>query len=358
MEDKKRVAIIGAGFGFALARALIRAGRAEVTLYERDGREVDYWNRLGYSTFKPWMERHPFAEMPSFTLLPLRELGPWGYDFTILAVPVDELKDALEFVSRVDTPEKVQGSYILVQKGLLADGTDPVTVARKTLPNGRFMTFTGAAFSVDMAEGYPVGMLLTCSEHDRPLAVGFLSLFKESNVWTAISHNWSETFVRNAMRTVTSLLQGMTSGYLTRLEHDTGSTFALANVGLINEYRLVSRVLGNAGFNGGHADRILEADLGLCGKDDSRNFAAGQDIGQGIAIDVAVARQGTVESVRNVGAIVRSLEDHWPEQEYGKWRDRLPYLSTADWFLTGQLTLVQCCQTILERQKQWFDECR
>ena len=287
------------------------------------------------------------------------EWSNWGrgLDFILVAVPTDNLEEALCNLPACDTP------VVLTQKGIrtVADGLPiyPIDIARQTLGDERpILMFTGAGFGTDFEHGNTVGMIVAREPEHHELAQSFINLFANDphriNPYTTAHPH--AVAVRNAIRTVGSFQIGAADAVIpVKCE----STRALVRTAILCENQRLAELLDpDCSKISVGAQIILRADQMLCISPGSRNYSFGFVLASnsgGFTTSEAVAQlsgRGTIECVKNIPALVRAARAAYAEYlilNLQSFETSFPYLFCAEQLLVRAMTARECDEYIRAR---------
>lgn len=321
------IAVIGTRFGGALARSLHENG-IPVVVFSSNPAKVKT---------DPGMTKLWLANIESFR--------PKDFRYVVVALPFELLEG---FFANYRWPEEV--TVVLVQKGLqVSEGEilGPTALATRHISSSPIL-FTGAAFAKDLANGHQVGMILA-GDHER--ICGFKANLNVTSVWPVITDQVREVEFANGLRTIISLMQGMTAGFLDHQGWNSESTIALAYAAIADEYRRIRRYLSQNPVPE-DVERILTADLSLCCQQGSRNYHAGYLLGTGMVVEkVLTETAGVAESIHNTLQLGLYLD----EQKIPQWKEDNPYLSNALLILQkGPSVLFEAFDSIMRRRQRRF----
>jgi glycerol-3-phosphate dehydrogenase (NAD(P)+) len=309
------IAVLGAGaFGTALAVALAR-----------DGRAVTLWARGAAAFAGGEARRLPGVALPD-SLCPVTDLAfVSSAETVLLALPMQALAGFLAAEGRL-----LDGKALVACcKGIdLDSGRGPVAILADACPRATPALLTGPSFAADIARGLPTALTLACADpvagealqHD--LSTPVLRLYRSDDTRGAE--------LGGALKNVIAIAAGVVMG----AGFGESARAALMTRGYAEMVRL-SVALGArtetlAGLSG-FGDLVL-----TCTSAQSRNFRAGQALGQNRAID----RSSTVEGVATARAAARLAQRHGID---------MPVTATVADLVDGSVTLDRAVAGLMSR---------
>ena len=302
-----RITVLGGGaWGTALAVTLARAGR-DVTLWARDTETVAAIN--GSATNPRYLPGIRLDPSPAAT----GDLGEAldSAECLLLVVPAQATRAMFaELGGRLakDTP------VVLCAKGIeRSSGKLLSEVAAELLPNNPVAALSGPSFATDVAKGLPTAV--TVAANEATLAAQLATAFSSDRFRCYSSVDLTGVEIGGALKNVLAIAAGAVSG---------AGLGASAEAAMVTRGFVELRRIGAA--YGAQPDTLMGlsglGDLILsCGSAQSRNFAYGQALGRGealegrplaegvataaIAAEIAVSRHIEAPIVRAVDAVLK-----------------------------------------------------
>lgn len=281
------IAVLGAGaWGTALAVAARRAGRA-VLLWTRRPEQAEAIRRAGVNgQYLPDVPLDPAIRVTAEA----RELA--AAEALLLVMPAQHLRASGAALHALLPPVPL----VLCNKGIeLASGKLLDQVAAEVLPGRPVAVLSGPTFAAEVARGLPAAVTLAAGEAalGRALA-GALGSASLRPYWT---DDVTGVLVGGALKNVIAIASGLVTG---RALGDNARA-ALVTRGLAEIGRLAEAL-------GGRRETLMGlAGLGdlvlTCTSAQSRNFALGQRLGQGLSLaEATAASRGVAEGVATARA--------------------------------------------------------
>lgn len=277
-----RIAVLGAGaWGTALANLAARAG-ADVTLWARDKAHVAEMAATGVNA-----RRLPGVPLlqgvnPSADLETIR-----GAELILLAVPAQAVRLAAER-ARPHLAAKVP--VILCAKGIeRSTGLFMSDVVGDVLPGHPPAILSGPSFAEDVARGLPTAVTLAARDHATAERLAALL----AAPWFRLYHSADMIGVEigGATKNVLAIACGIAEGR--RLGRSAGAALIARGFAELSRFGLAFGALpGTLTGLSGLGDLVL-----TCGSRQSRNFSFGAALGEGLSIEDARDKVGTVEGL-------------------------------------------------------------
>lgn len=274
------VVVLGAGgWGIALALVARRQGH-EVTLWSHDREELEHLRRHNENRL-----RLPGVSLPAGLMLTGDLDAAAEADMVIMAVPSFAIRQTAGRLAGVLRP----GTLVVNAGKGLEDGTLKrfSTVIQEELPTARVVVLSGPSHAEEVARCVPT--LLTVASTDVAAAEAVQETLSEPRFRLYVNQDVVGVELGGALKNVIALCAGMVDG----LGMGDNTKAALMTRGLAEIARL-GKAMGaqEATFAGlsGMGDLMV-----TCGSMHSRNRRAGMLIGQGVPVEEAIQRVGTVE---------------------------------------------------------------
>lgn len=276
MTSYRNFGVVGGGaWGTALAQ-LLAADGAPVRLWAREADVVAAINAEHRNpVFLPGAALSPSLEATG-------DLGDLaGLDALLIVVPVPFLRAVLADLPAGNAP------LIFCSKGMEAGSfAFPVDMARELAPGRPHAVLSGPTFANEVAGGLPTAITLAAA--DAALATGLAEAIARPHFRPYVSTDVIGAEIGGAVKNILAIACGIVEG---------------AGLGLNARAALISRGFAEMtrfGLTRGAQAETLAGLAGLgdlvltCTSANSRNFALGQGLGRGAAIDALMADRRTV----------------------------------------------------------------
>lgn len=278
-----RAAVVGAGaWGTALARLAALNGR-DVALVARDAGHASEMaaSRENRRRFPGFQFPKPLSPVSDYAALS-------GAGLVLLAIPSRGFGDVVAGLA----PHLTAATPVVIAtKGLdAATGRTLSEVVTSFIPNAPVLILSGPSFAEDVAHGLPTAV--TLAGQDKAVAERVRDVFACQTFRIYLTSDTTGTALGGAAKNVLAIAAGIVEG---RGLGDSARAALIAR-GFAELGRLVKA-------RGGHRETVAGlsglGDLVLtCSSPLSRNFCFGMALGQGMAVDAAVAAaRGVVEGV-------------------------------------------------------------
>ncbi len=288
--DPARVAVLGGGaWGTALAVAARRAG-ARVRLWLRNPRRAEEVAETCENRY-----HLPGVRLPREVVVTSSLPVALEAETLLLAVPAQELRALARRLARVCPPGR---SLVVCAKGIEQDSGKLMTeVIVEELPGRPLAVLTGPTFAGEVAAGLPTAVTLACGEPARGEAL--LDVLGSAAFRPYLSEDPVGAEIGGAVKNVIAIAAGIVAG---RQLGDNARAALIAR-GLAEMMRLGlakgarrETLMGLSGLG----DLVL-----TCTSAQSRNYALGQALGEGLSLAEARERRGGVtEGVGTATAVV------------------------------------------------------
>jgi glycerol-3-phosphate dehydrogenase (NAD(P)+) len=286
----KRLAVIGGGaWGSALAQTAARAG-AGVMLWARDPAIVDAINRdHANSVYLPGI-----ALDPAIAATANPQVALAGAEGALIVVPAQFLRSVVGRLTPLLPPRL---KLLLCAKGIETKSLKTMSeIAAELTPASPVAVLSGPSFATEVARGLPTAV--TIASHDPAIAVNWVATLGTMYFRPYSSDDPIGIEIGGAVKNVLAIACGIVEG------RDLGDNAraALITRGLAEMVRLgAAKGAAAETFRGlsGLGDVVL-----TCTAPQSRNYALGLALGQGVALpDTLVGRRSVVEGVASSGAV-------------------------------------------------------
>ena len=321
----RRIAVLGAGaWGTALANLAARAG-AEVTLWGRTPAHVAEMAATGVNARRlPGIPLVP-GVAPTSDLAAVAEAG-----IVLLAVPAQSVRAMAERAC----PHLAPGTPVVVcAKGIeRGSGRYMSEVLAEALPGHPPAVLSGPSFAEDVARGLPTAV--TLAAHDAAQAEELAAALAAP--WFRLYHSNDVRGVEigGSLKNVLAIACGIAAGK--QFGASAGAALVARGFAELTRFGLANGAKpGTLTGLAGLGDLVL-----TCGSRQSRNFSLGLELGQGMGIEAAKAKIGTVEGAATC-AILCDLAR--------KGGIDMPIAEAVDAVLTGRASLDAMIDALLAR---------
>lgn len=299
-ENKKQLAVIGAGsWGTALAISLASEGH-EVTLWARRQEAADAISRTRHNpTYLP------DAIIPDSVRI-TSDLGEAviGADFWVFATPSHALRHAAERVAGHIHPELIVVSVSKgIENGTLFTSTQVLADVLKDLPRSRIGVLYGPSHAEEVAAGVPTTVVAAANSPRVAQAIQDVFMTKRLRVYA--NNDVVGVEIAGSVKNVMAIAAGMAEG----VGYGDNAKAALITRGIAEIRRLGVAVGANpTTFSGlaGIGDLVV-----TCMSKHSRNRFLGEEIGRGKTLDEVLDQmQMVAEGVRTTQSVHELAQRH------------------------------------------------
>lgn len=291
------VSIIGAGsWGISLSILLSNNGH-QVRVWSRFQDEIESLKRD-----REHKDKLPGVRIPDSVVL-TSDPGVCleGHDFVVIVVPSQTVRESVRLIS---TYLKKNDILVLCSKGIEEDtGKRLSQVILEEAPEVRVVALYGPSHAEEVAVGIPTTVVAASPDKEAAMAVQDLFMSPCFRVYTSSDIIGAE--IGAALKNVIALCAGISDG----LGYGDNSKAALMTRGITEIARLGTAMGANATtFSGltGIGDLIV-----TCTSRHSRNWQAGNLIGQGYSPDEAAARVNMVVEGISAAKAAKMLMDQY-----------------------------------------------
>lgn len=291
------VSIIGAGsWGISLSILLSNNGH-QVRVWSRFQDEIESLKRD-----REHKDKLPGVRIPDSVVL-TSDPGVCleGHDFVVIVVPSQTVRESVRLIS---TYLKKNDILVLCSKGIEEDtGKRLSQVILEEAPEVRVVALYGPSHAEEVAVGIPTTVVAASPDKEAAMAVQDLFMSPCFRVYTSSDIIGAE--IGAALKNVIALCAGISDG----LGYGDNSKAALMTRGITEIARLGTAMGANATtFSGltGIGDLIV-----TCTSRHSRNWQAGNLIGQGYSPDEAAARVKMVVEGISAAKAAKMLMDQY-----------------------------------------------
>ncbi len=323
MTPYRNFGVVGGGaWGTALAQ-LLAAGGAPVRLWAREADVVAAINaEHRNSVFLPGAALSPSLEATG-------DLGDLaGLDALLIVVPVPFLRAVLADLPAGNAP------LVFCSKGMEAGSfAFPIDMARELAPARPHAVLSGPTFANEVAAGLPTAITLAAA--DAALATGLAQAIARPHFRPYVSTDVIGAEIGGAVKNILAIACGIVEG---------------AGLGLNARAALISRGFAEMtrfGLARGAQAETLAGLAGLgdlvltCTSANSRNFALGQGLGRGEAIDALMADRRTVaEGAFSAPVVAAAARADGVD---------MPITDTVARLVAGELRVADAIQALLSR---------
>ena len=321
----RRIAVLGAGaWGTALANLAARAG-AETVLWGREPSHVAEMAATGVNA----------RRLPGIPLVP--GVAPTGnlavvaeVEIVLLAVPAQSVRQLAERVRpylRPGTP------VVACAKGIeRGTGRYMSEVLEEALPGHPPAILSGPSFAEDVARGMPTAVTLAAQDATRAqtLAAALAA------PWFRLYHSTDLRGVEigGATKNVLAIACGIAAGK--EFGASAGAALIARGFAELSRFGMANGARpGTLTGLSGLGDLVL-----TCGSKQSRNFSFGLALGQGMDVETAKAKIGTVEGAMTCAILCELARNNGIE---------MPIAQAVDAVLTGRATVDAMIDALLAR---------
>jgi glycerol-3-phosphate dehydrogenase (NAD(P)+) len=324
MSTVRTLGIVGGGaWGTALANAAAGSGKT-VILWMRDAGEA------AAAELSRVNERHlPGIRLLDSVGVTSRPGTLAGADLILLAVPAQAIRSALRFVSEA-LPRQVP--LVLCAKGIeRGTGLFPTEVVREIRPDASVAVLSGPSFAVDVARGLPTAVALAAETADTAEWIAAALSGPALRVYHGTDVGGVE--IGGAGKNVLAIAVGVVDGL--RLGESAKAALTARGFAELNRFAAAygakpETLMGLSGLG----DLVL-----TCSSAQSRNFAFGRKLGQGLAPSVAAGGK-LVEGAFTASALL----------ELARARDvDMPVSAAVEAILSGTLPVKAVAETLMAR---------
>jgi len=325
----RQVTILGGGaWGTALAQMAARCGHC-VHLYARDGELVDEINN--HHSNRRYLGDEIILDSNIRATLEGSEALTQA-DFILAAIPAQSLRQVLVNLRNFLPPQAV---LILCAKGIERSSRLFMSkVVKQILPQQKVAVLSGPSFATDVARGLPTAVTIAAENSD--LAQELAQTFSHSSFRCYASDDVTGVEVGGACKNVLALAAGVAMG------RDLGlsAQAALVTRGFAELRRIGARLGAKPETMGGLS--VLGDLMLTCSSPQSRNYAYGLALGQGLPVEGLALAEGVATA-----PVAADLCD-----ELGI---NAPIIHTVASLINGNMAIEEAVHTLINRPLKFED---
>lgn len=321
----RRIAVLGAGaWGTALANLAARAGAA-TTLWGREPGHVAEMAATGVNARRlPGIPLVP-GVTPTHDLAAAAEA-----EIVLLAVPAQALRQMAERVR----PHLADGTPVVACAKGIERGTGRYMseVIEDVLPGHPPAVLSGPSFAEDVARGKPTAVTLAAQDHARAKTLAMAL----TAPWFRLYHSSDLRGVEigGATKNVLAIACGIAAGK--EFGASAGAALIARGFAELSRFGMANGARpGTLTGLSGLGDLVL-----TCGSTQSRNFSFGRALGEGMDVEAAKTKIGTVEGAMTCAILCELARKDGID---------MPIAQAVDAVLTGAATVDAMIDALLSR---------
>lgn len=329
-SEVKRIGVIGSGsFGSAMANILSHNGH-QVTLYGRNTELINTIRETGindrYLPGAILSDRIVFTDCLSDACE--------DKDIVVFAVPAQQFRDVAESAAEhISEDTLVVNLAKGIERGSLLRMSE---VAAEVLPGRRYVVLSGPSHAEELVKNYPASLVAASDDKESALLVQDTFSNEKLRVYSDYDVTGVEIggAIKNVYAIATGISDGMGFGVNAKAALMTRAIHELSKLGVA----IGAEQTTFAGLSG-IGDLMV-----TCDSDLSRNRRFGRMIGEGLSIDEAIERVGSVVEGYYTTSAARELAE--------KHEIECPIIVVTSEMLEGRITPVDAMKQLMGREQK------